>query len=289
MPCTNATGSDPKNGEPTETPRGVLVFPPGVEHGRLRPSPDLSDFIEQYWWVRWNVAEPAVSEVLSYPSVHVVCEGADARVVGVVRGRFTRRLEARGEVFGIKFHPGMFRAFSSEPAFRLTNTTRPLSDELGERGPSLSRAIFATSTDLERAAVAENVLRDARPQRPADAALARDIVLRVRTDTSLQNVAAVARAAGMSDRALQRLFRDYVGVSPKWVVRRFRLQEAAERLAAGDETVAAVAAALGYFDQSHFVRDFKSVVGRTPIDYMRMQRRGPKSDRTQRSVAQPRE
>jgi AraC-like DNA-binding protein len=53
------------------------------------------------------------------------------------------------------------------------------------------------------------------------------------------------------------------------VVQRFRLQEAALRLATTETTVATVAAELGYFDQAHFVRDFKSVVGRTPVDYAR--------------------
>lgn len=219
--------------------------------------------------MRWNVASPGVSEVLSYPSVHVVSENGEARVVGVVRGRFTRRIEGQGEVFGIKFHPGMFRAFSPEPAFRLTNRTRPLGDELGEGGRSLGARMLELGSELERATHAERVLSEANPKRAPNALLARDIVLRVRSDSALSSVAAVAGAAGLSERALQRLFRDFVGVSPKWVVRRFRLQEAAERLATEDATVASVAAALGYFDQAHFVRDFKSVVGRTPIDYVR--------------------
>ena len=259
----------------SERPRGVLAFPSGAEHGRLPPSVDVSDFVEHYWWVRWNVAQPCVSEVLSYPSVHVVYEGDEARVVGVVRGRFVRRLEGRGEVFGIKFHPGMFRAFSPEPVFRLTNRTRPLATELGEGGRSLALRLERASSANERVALAEAALRDAGPERPPNALLARDIVCRVRKDAALSSVAAVASVSGLSERALQRLFRDYVGVSPKWVVRRFRLQEAAERLAAGDETIAAVAAALGYFDQAHFVRDFKGVVGRTPIDYVRQAQRSP--------------
>ena len=246
-----------------------MAFPPGGEHGRLRPSQDLADFVEHYWWVRWDVPEPYVSEVLSYPSVHVVYEGDEARVVGVVRGRFTRRLEGQGEVFGIKFHPGMFRAFSAEPAFRLTNRTRPLGGELGTSGRALTSRLKQASAASERVSLAEAALRETEPERSPNALLARDIVTRVRRDPALQSVASVASAAGMSERALQRLLREYVGVSPKWVVRRFRLQEAAERLVAGDATVAAVAAALGYFDQAHFVRDFKGVVGRTPIDYVR--------------------
>jgi AraC-like DNA-binding protein len=102
--------------------------------------------------------------------------------------------------------------------------------------------------------------------------LARDLVSRMRADPSLRTVSEVGRISGLTIRALQRLFREYVGVSPKWVVRRFRLQEAAEQLKDHGQTIASVAAALGYFDQAHFVRDFKACVGCAPLDYRRQLR-----------------
>jgi AraC-like DNA-binding protein len=225
--------------------------------------------VEHYWWVTWNVAAPTVSEVLSYPSVHVVFEGSEARVVGVVRGRFKRTLEGRGEVFGIKFRPGMFRPLCAEPVVSLTNRSRPLARELGARGPSLSSRLWRCESVLERAKLAEEALREAAPERMSKALLARDVVERIRGDSELRSVASVSAAVELPERALQRLFREFVGVSPKWVVRRFRLQEAAERLSTTKTSVASVAAELGYFDQAHFVRDFKSVVGRTPVGYAR--------------------
>ena len=68
-------------------------------------------------------------------------------------------------------------------------------------------------------------------------------------------------------RSLQRLFNEYVAASPQWVIRRYRLHEAIERLHAGVVDVAALAAELGYFDQAHLVQDFKSIVGGTPGHY----------------------
>jgi transcriptional regulator GlxA family with amidase domain len=84
--------------------------------------------------------------------------------------------------------------------------------------------------------------------------------------------AALAKAAGLSLRALQRLFHDYVGVPPKWVIARFRLQEAAWRLAEGRDDLAGLAAELGFFDQAHFNRDFTRLLGVAPGEYRR--RRG---------------
>jgi AraC-like DNA-binding protein len=64
------------------------------------------------------------------------------------------------------------------------------------------------------------------------------------------------------------LFAEYVGIGPKWVIRRYRLHEVTERLAAGGRVDwAALAADLGYADQAHLVRDFKQMFGEPPTRY----------------------
>ena len=74
----------------------------------------------------------------------------------------------------------------------------------------------------------------------------------------------------MSRRTLQRLFSEYIGVGPKWVIRRFRLHEAAGRIDAGGAVDwARLALELGYSDQTHFIKDFKAIVGQTPTAYVR--------------------
>jgi len=80
----------------------------------------------------------------------------------------------------------------------------------------------------------------------------------------------VAAGAGISVRTLQRLFSTYVGVGPKAVLARYRLQDAVAAIDAGGvDDLADLAASLGWFDQAHFARDFRSVVGTTPSAYLR--------------------
>jgi AraC-like DNA-binding protein len=87
-------------------------------------------------------------------------------------------------------------------------------------------------------------------------------------DREIARVEDVAQRFGLRLRTLQRLFARYVGVSPKWVLRRYRLHEAAAALAREQERPwAEVAAELGYFDQSHFIRDFTAAIGLTPVAY----------------------
>jgi AraC-like DNA-binding protein len=55
-----------------------------------------------------------------------------------------------------------------------------------------------------------------------------------------------------------------LGLTPKWLIQRRRLQEAAEHLRGRGTTLAEVSALLGYADQPHFSRDFARVTGMTP-------------------------
>src|SRR5581483_8747046 len=94
-------------------------------------------------------------------------------------------------------------------------------------------------------------------------------------DRSLMRVDDLSRRVGVSMRSLERLFRVYVGVSPKWTLRRFRLMDAAMRLQEGtDVDWASLAVDLGYFDQAHLINDFRTHVGLSPTRYARQARHG---------------
>jgi len=93
-------------------------------------------------------------------------------------------------------------------------------------------------------------------------------VQRITGDPRLRRVATLAEDFGTSERQLQRLFAEYVGVSPKWVMRRARLHEAALRAdTGGDVDWAALARDLGYADQAHLTRDFTATIGEPPARY----------------------
>jgi AraC-like DNA-binding protein len=115
---------------------------------------------------------------------------------------------------------------------------------------------------------AEALLCSVQPERDPAAEQAAELVARITGDPALRRVGQLAAASGVSARSLQRLFANYVGVSPKWVMRRARLHEAAER-ADGGELVdwAELAADLGYADQAHLTRDFTATIGVPPAHY----------------------
>lgn len=239
-----------------------------VELTRHEPSPSVARFVENYWRVRWRVEEPYVTQVLSHPAVHLVFENFEPLVYGVNRGLFSRRLEGSGQALGVKFRPGGFRPFADGPVTGLTDRTVPAAEFFGAEIAELNAAVLAAD---DPAAIVDEFLLPRMPETtdPLVEDVARMVGQMTAEPTGFR-VDQAAAALHLSTRTLQRLFAEYVGVSPKWVLCRARLQEAATRADQGDMIDwAALAADLGYADQAHLTRDFTATVGVPPARYSR--------------------
>jgi len=255
--------------------RGILrhALGPGVfHHARLAPAPALAGVVQHFWIVRWDLggAEPQVRETLPHPNVHMVFERGRTRIHGIHSGRFKRILEGRGSVVGVKFRPGGFRPFLGRPVSTLRDHSLPLHDLFGTAADSLEDEVFARQDDDRMIAVVESFLSARLPAADAEVDRVSGIVDGIAADRSVTTVEHVLAQWDIGKRTLQRMFNDYVGVGPKWVINRYRLHEAIECLAEGSPVDwAELALELGYFDQAHFIRDFKALVGRPPAEYLR--------------------
>ena len=262
--------------EKRDAPRGVLHRLPIGEfaHGRVAAPPDLGDRVEHFWCVRWNLdgLPPQVQETLPHPNVHVVIEPGEAAAWGVHSGRWTRTLAGRSMAFGIKFRPGAFRALLGRSVASIADTSIALDELFGIDAPALNEVLSCENDDAA-ARLASDFLRARLPPADERALLAARIVDSVVDDRDLHSADELATRFGMTLRALQRLFSDCVGIGPKWVIQRYRLHEALARVQAGEDVAwATLAQDLGYFDQAHFIADFRKLVGRTPAGYARVTR-----------------
>jgi AraC-like DNA-binding protein len=238
-----------------------------VRHG---PEPDLASFVDWFWIVRWDLCgQPAYEQsILPHPNVHLAFEARGARVHGVDTKVFSRRLDGAGKVLGVRFRPGCFRPFCGAPTSSLTDRIVPAATYFGQASRAANEAIMAAGTDEEMAAIATGLLRAAAPPPDPVAGQVAEMVGRITSDRELRRVGQLTDQFGMGERMLQRLFAQYVGVSPKWVMRRARLHEAALRADSGEEIDwAALATDLGYADQSHLTRDFTATLGVPPARY----------------------
>ncbi|MEU1689406.1 AraC family transcriptional regulator [Micromonospora sp. NPDC005707] len=267
--------------EPRRDSRGILD--PGrllrrVRFRRLLPAPALHPWVEHYWLVDWTLTEPFDQRIVPHPAVNVVFQAQaggpeHGELTGVDTGLFTVTLHGTGRVTAVKFRPGGFRPFWRRPVSELTGRRLPLPAGPPPAGAAPTGPFAAgpvcPGTDEERCRRLDDLLTAWQPAPDPLTAEATALVEEIRADRAVLRVDDFARRHGVSTRRLQRLFLDHVGVGPKWVIRRYRLQEAIEQAAAGPLDWSRVAADLGYADQAHLVREFTAVAGVSPAAYAR--------------------
>jgi len=273
-------------------PRGVLHAPEdrgtGFYHQRIATPPQLSPFIQHFWYVQWDHRgiAPGVAETLPHPSCYLVFEHdlekpiADpcvlqrAEVSGVYTGKFSRSMEGLGRVFGLKFQPGGIFPYLQKSVSVLTDRVIPAEQVFGSGINALAELLRSQSTPEAMANVTSSYLLSDLPNPDRSCELAAELVSAILNDSDILTVEFLSRRCGLSVRALQRLFKMYIGVTPKWVIRRYRLHEVLERFNDGEVfNGAQLAIDLGYADQAHLINDFRKLAGVSPTEYIRRVRK----------------
>lgn len=252
--------------------RGILrPIPSGGQFTHVRPPapPDLASWIDHYWMVSWTLSQPFLQETLPHPNTYLVFENAKCVIAGVSTHKFSRVLEGDSGVFGVKFKPGGFRPFLKAPVAALLNRIVPARHIFGEDADILEKALDSLSWETEKMVDSANrFFRERPPQPDANVELADRIVGLILQDRHIKTVDDLVERTQMGKRRLQRLFNEYVGITPKWVIRRYRLHDLIDVLNCGEEPDwAQTALELGYFDQAHLINDFRSIVGYAPTKY----------------------
>lgn len=254
--------------------------------GHLPVASPASLVVSHYWWVRWRreASVPFRPQVLGHPVCHLTVEDAEGGrlhglptpaclVHGIVTRVFAVELPVAGRVAGVAFHPGGLAALLDADVGELTGRIVPAAAVMGSGVRALAQTVLAERDEGARheafVAYVEALLQPRREAVEDDAGYrtvrAAAELMRAREHLTLTPV---AERLGVSGRTLQRLFRRYVGASPLWVLRRYRLQDAAAAIDAGEGAdLAALAADLGFADQAHLTRSFTQVIGVPPSVY----------------------
>ncbi|MFC7447716.1 helix-turn-helix domain-containing protein [Rhodococcus daqingensis] len=258
---------------PRGTPEAVLHPDEAAEKftvARRYPRESLAPFVEYLWIVHWAVDGTHEQQVLPQPKIHLAAEDGRLLVHGVSRAPFSRKLLGTGHVIGVAFRAGGFRPFLRSSVGALEGTVLPAGDLLGRDDTPTAAAALATTDDDNMTALVEDYLEAIRPQPDPYIETVAALMERIENDPGIHRVDEVAALAGVSVRSLQRMFTEYVGIGPKWVIQRHRLLDAAEQAHGGRPVVwAELADRLGYSDQAHLIRAFTAAVGTPPATYAR--------------------
>jgi AraC-like DNA-binding protein len=232
----------------------------------------VAPWIAHYWMISWDLrgCEPQVVESLPHPNIHVVFENHKSVVCGVQTHKFSRVLEGQSRVFGVKFRPGGFHPFSDSPVSKLRDRIIPAKRFFGKDVEALKLVVLSSRKDAEKIEAANAFFRSRLPEPDKTIDLASQLVQRIFQEPNIKSVDDLVSRTGIGKRSLQRIFNEYVGASPKWVIRRYRLHELIEKFNSGDQPDwPQLALELGYFDQAHLINDFRSIIGYSPSQYRR--------------------
>lgn len=249
-------------------------------HIPVRP---LREFIDRFWFCS-DAPAHARERILPSGTVEMVFNLAQdevriddparperprrysgAVVSGTYREFFVIDPLQHASILGVHFRPGGAAAFLASPVHELASRHVDLETLWGPRANELRERLCAAAKLSRRFALLEEAFL-ARLQRPSQRhgaiAIALDTFDRTAGNAVVRDV---ARRIGLSHRRFIELFADDVGLTPKLYCRILRFQRARD-VAGRSSSVdwAAVAAACGYFDQSHLIRDFREFAGFGP-------------------------
>jgi AraC-like DNA-binding protein len=214
------------------------------DYQRHEPPPPLGELIEDFWTVSWALGpgESYTAQTLPYPSVNLSVTNTEADVTGIIRRCYYRHLEGSGYGIGARFRPGCFRPVVDWPVSALTNRHRPIADVLGRSTQELERQIADLSDGRSRVGALAAFLAERWPEPDATGQRLAELVETIAADRT---------------------------IGPKWVIQRYRLQDAAARASVDPIDWAGLAHELGFADQAHLTRAFTATIGVPPATYAR--------------------
>ena len=189
-------------------------------------------------------------------------------------GQITKPLaiqsKGKNSMLGIRLLPHTAAYFFDEEVWEFNDQIADLRDLLGDAANTLHARLMDLTEQRKRIDLIESFLlqRLSAQKRKSDKiAMVGKIVDDLKISNSDNPVETVATQYDITPRYLQKLFLQYTGVTPKLYSKINRFQNSLKLIHKKDASLTSIAYECGYFDQSHFIREFKSFTGLTPSSY----------------------
>ncbi len=253
-----------------------------IRYDEWFPGPGLEEIITAYWRVVGDARRLPSSAVLPDGHVELVFnlgdpvflagpaytgEQPERAIVGPLSHAIRLKYGEWVDTFGIRFHPARGAGFLGQPATTLTDKVIPLGQVCAPLDRAFSQLLVENrqlETDTGRSMLDRVLLQQLPSALPADPTVV-TLVDRLSRLEGTPVVSHIARRVGLSSRQLQRRFLRAVGVPPKRFVRVVRFARVWQLASMQPrETWAELAAAHGYADQAHMVREFRAFGAETP-------------------------
>lgn len=256
-----------------------------MNYETFEPHQELASLVKCYWTLespeevppekQTIVPDGCMEMIFHYGDLYVQYTEMGKSIVQprcFVIGQLTRPLEIEptGEtgIFSVRFHPNGFLPFATIPIKEMENKAVSLDKLFGKDGADIEDKILNAPSTLERIKLIEGFLL----KRLTDAETVDNIVKStveiILTANGQLSVDELSRQTNINRRQLERKFSSVIGLSPKQLSKTIRLQATLKMLLSNQFTsLTALAYENEYYDQAHFIKDFKELTGFTPREF----------------------
>ena len=237
---------------------------------RYIPADPFCDIIEQFWFVNWHFTEgdSHTQQNLPDPNFHLIIRHNELKILGPITKSYHYKMTGDDYIIGIKFHVGALYSWLRAPLNYYVDREVNLREVIQLNEKKLLAQLALLTTDEQKVKLIQKYLKPFVSKPSQEIVKVRAMLKEVKLNSHLTKVDMLADISTLSARTIQRYFKRYVGLSPKWLIRKYRLHQALAMLEQDDVNFLDIVDWLGYSDQSHLIRDFKEIIGETPLHYL---------------------
>ena len=249
-----------------------------LDYMELAPPPPLDRLVHCFWFLSGTPDASAPQPIVPDGRAELVLHLAEPfglvddagrprrQANALLAGQLTRPIAVTPlgtvDVMGIRFRTAAARSVLGLPLGEMTDRVHPLGDVAPKLAGALLLAAERSRHVVERVRHVAQALQHHVARAPTPLIWGAVLTLESRDWTG---VGQLATGLGVTARTLERRFWDEIGVAPKTLHRVLRFRRAFRLLQQGSpRSMARVAAAAGYADQPHLIREFRRLAGTTP-------------------------
>ncbi len=251
----------------------------------FEPPAELAPYVRFFWalesdvapgeeYVHRSLADGCVEVVFHYRSAfdEITSTGSvETSPIASIQAQSTRyrRFVTREGfgIFGAYLYPFAIPKLLSIPAYEFTNITPDLESVLGKQGRLIEQRVCGAIDNAARVRILSDFFCLKLRRSNIDIHPVFHSIHEILSSKGLVDIDTLAADQGLSRRQFERRFKELAGLAPKLYSRVVRFQAATEQKVLGTKDLTQIAYSCGYYDQSHFINDFREFSGYSPKEY----------------------
>ncbi len=272
--------SEPKKKQPS----GGFSSSDGTVFRRIAPGSGLEQIIECYWIidsgdndtkkVQKIVPDGFPEMIFHYKEPYMIRLDADWElqplnlIAGQIRKHFYLGSTGRSGMVGIKYKPAALTHLFGIDMSTLTDKVVAADEVVGSYFDSVIASLKHAVEIEEKTALLNSFFYKLLAERPLSPSKVDEALGFVFSSNGTVTVKEMCGGLDISERQLERLFNEYIGLPPKFYSRIIRFSQIFQHIQKGDPFWTDTVYRTGYYDQSHFIKNFKAFTGEEPSEYL---------------------